>query len=106
MSVRNPRNRLVNFRLSDEEYERVRQSCATSGSRSISEFARTAVLQVVESQAADLQPVRVDELAEKVADLESRVQQFLRLLVAAGVSPSRSAMDCDPCAERAGLSRV
>ena len=38
------RLRIVTFRVTAEEYEMLETSCNTSGSRSISEFARSAVL--------------------------------------------------------------
>lgn len=47
MPVFRPRNRLVNFRLSEDEFEKVRASCALYGARSLSDFARSAVLRSV-----------------------------------------------------------
>lgn len=44
MSVLKPRNRLVNFRLSEEEFQAMHDACAKSGARSLSDFARGAVL--------------------------------------------------------------
>lgn len=44
MPVLKPRHRTVTFRLSNEEYEIVERSCATSGSRSVSDFTRSAVM--------------------------------------------------------------
>ena len=38
------KKRLVTFRLSEAEYETLRTTCAAGGSRSVSDFARTAVL--------------------------------------------------------------
>ncbi len=37
------RTRTVNFRVSPEEYEQLRQACAAEGARSLSDFARMAV---------------------------------------------------------------
>lgn len=44
MAVFRPRTRLVNFRLSEEEYQQLKESCASSGARSVSDYARAAVL--------------------------------------------------------------
>ena len=44
MAVTKPRTRLVNFRLSEEEFRTLREACETGGARSLSDFARTAVL--------------------------------------------------------------
>ena len=43
MKVLKRRTKLVSFRLSDEEYERVQDACIAEGARSISEFARAAL---------------------------------------------------------------
>ena len=44
MAVTKPRNRLVNFRVSEDEFQSLREACETGGARSISDFARCAVL--------------------------------------------------------------
>lgn len=82
MPVYRPRNRLVNFRLSDEEYEFLRVACAQNGARSISDFARLAVLRQAgsdERQSASIQ-WRLSALGHKMSELESRVRHLLRLL--------------------------
>lgn len=53
MPVYHPRTRLVNFRLSEEEFEVLQQTCARSGARSISDFARAAVLAAPSITPAD-----------------------------------------------------
>jgi hypothetical protein len=82
MSVLRPRNRLVNFRLSQQEYETVKAVYALRGARSVSDFARTAVLRsagVAESSHGPAQS-HLSNLEHKVAELESRVTTLLRLL--------------------------
>ena len=49
MSVLKPRNRLVNFRLTEEEYSALHLASGKSGARSLSDFARSAVLRAMES---------------------------------------------------------
>ena len=49
MSVLKPRNRLVNFRLTEEEYAALYLASGKSGARSLSDFARSAVLRAMES---------------------------------------------------------
>lgn len=44
MPVYHPRTRLVNFRLSEEEYLLLKETCARSGARSVSDYARSTVL--------------------------------------------------------------
>jgi len=88
MSVINPRNRLVNFRLSEVEYEALQAACHTQGARSISEFARTAVLRSLEEPSSSDAPgdARVEALDRKVSELELRMEPLLRLLTVAGVA--------------------
>lgn len=91
MPVFKPRNRLVNFRLSEEEFEKLRASCALNGARSLSDFARAAVMRSVAtgqtetldtvatatSHAASVNSAVIDR---KVHDLESRVYELGRLM--------------------------
>ncbi|MBM3797995.1 MAG: hypothetical protein FJW31_29035 [Acidobacteria bacterium] len=92
MSVINPRNRLVNFRLSEVEFDQLRVACQELGARSISEFARPSALEKM-SQAksaggpgTEASPTRVEMLDQKVAELETRVSQLLSLVAATGTS--------------------
>jgi hypothetical protein len=39
------RSRLVNFRLTDDEYEAFKWGCSLTGARNMSDFARSVVLQ-------------------------------------------------------------
>ena len=47
MGVFKSRNRIVTFRLSNEEYDRLQKACQDEEARSVSEFARSAVLRRV-----------------------------------------------------------
>ncbi len=49
MAVLRSRSRLVTFRLDPEEYAALRRVCLSTGARSMSEFAREAVLASVET---------------------------------------------------------
>lgn len=87
MPVFKPRNRLVNFRLSEEEFDRLRASCSLNGARSLSDFARAAVLrsvaglQIADDSAPSSSPdTRVSQIDRKVVELESRVTELLRLM--------------------------
>ena len=48
MAVLRSRSRLVTFRLDPEEYAALRRVCLSTGARSMSEFAREAVLASVD----------------------------------------------------------
>ncbi len=88
MPVLKPRNRLVNFRLSEDEYERLKASCALHGARSLSDFARAAVLRAVVPGAIAvfqdnaLPDGRANQMDRKIHDLENRVSQLLNLVEA------------------------
>ena len=44
MPLRSNRTRLVTFRISAEEHQSLTNACATEGARSVSDYARSAVL--------------------------------------------------------------
>jgi hypothetical protein len=101
MSVINPRNRLVNFRLSEAEFESLRTACQAMGARSISDFARSAVLERMtqhQPEGTETNTKRVLQLDNKVAELETRVGQLLNLISATGtsVAPESSADKSEP----------
>jgi len=82
MRVLRPRNRLVIFRLSEQEYQNLKTACAEEQARSVSDFARSAVLRSVEAgtQSERTMEGRVALLASRLADLEAGVKRILRLL--------------------------
>jgi len=86
MSVLRPRNRLVNFRVSEDEFEKLRSSCEQFGARSVSDFARSSVLNRIEQGApgAETSNGKLNTLDLKVTGLEARVEQLVRLLEAIG----------------------
>ncbi len=90
MSVLRPRNRLVNFRLSEEEFEKLKSSCELFGARSVSDFARNSVLTRMDQAAPGSEDSsgRLVNLDQKVNSLETRVGQLIRLLEATGGNTS------------------
>ena len=83
MSVLKPRNRLINFRLTEEEFIHLRDACAAQGARSLSDFARSAVMRQASGNGpseAEWVPQSLKNLDGIVASLESRVSQLLRFL--------------------------
>ena len=87
MPVPRPRTRLVNFRVSDDEYATLRTACTRHGARSISDFARLAVLGWAGS--TDLQATamqwRLSGLGHSMAELEGRVGHLLGVLEGRGL---------------------
>jgi hypothetical protein len=52
MAVLRRRNKLVSFRLSEQEYEALQSVSASEGARSISDFARAALCEVLVANRA------------------------------------------------------
>ncbi len=90
MSILKPRNRLVNFRLTEEEFVYLREACLAQGARSISDFARSAVLRQADRSGAGLASgnLSVDtgespstqslaELQSMMVQLQARVGQLV-----------------------------
>ncbi len=82
MAVTNPRTKLVNFRLSEAEFQDLRAASAQFGARSLSDFARSAV---IKSYAGDtdvdgLLHVRLSDLDHKVSEIETNMRQIKEYL--------------------------
>jgi hypothetical protein len=95
MPVPRSRTRLVNFRVSDEEYATLRTACTRHGARSISDFARLAILGWAGS--TDLQATamqwRLSALGHNMAELEGRVGNLLGLLEGRDLPGSRAELE-------------
>lgn len=78
MSVLINRTRLITFRLSVDEYESLRATCLNERARSISEFARSAVLQRVEAQNGKKMPLGDDlsTLTLHLGELDGAVREL------------------------------
>ncbi len=80
MSFSNRRNKSLCIRLSEEEYRQVIAFCEIRGARSISDFTREAILQLMATprgrngDAAVLS--RIQELDERVSVLQSEVSRL------------------------------
>ncbi len=66
MAVSKPRNRILIFRLTQEEYDALQ--AASAGARSLSEFARTKLL------------TSLDPVGAQLSDLQSKVARIEQLL--------------------------
>lgn len=86
MSVVKARNRLVSFRLTDEELENLRVACLMQGARNVSAFARTAVLELAEARTQREAQLldRFSAVELRLSEVESGVQrngEMLRVLL-------------------------
>lgn len=99
MPVLKRRHRTVTFRLSTEEYEVLERSCIALGSRSISDFARSAVMyrSTMLSLPRGLLSEDLATLSKQLTDLDNTLrglrQQIHRVL--GSVQPGDSAAERD-----------
>ncbi|MGD0361491.1 MAG: hypothetical protein ABSC93_11510 [Bryobacteraceae bacterium] len=62
-----PRNRVVVFRLSQDEYHSLLEACNRAGARNLSDFTRSEVLECLNSDAPG------SHMARRFADLERQI---------------------------------
>lgn len=79
MAVLRSRSRLVTFRLDPEEYDALRRVCISTGARSMSEFAREAVLSHVNAGGSSKMTLEGD-----LVTLTGRLHELDRLLKSLG----------------------
>ncbi len=82
MPVLKRRNRMVIFRLTEEEYENLKAVCTVRGARNLSDFARSELLTSIEREFQAGGPLggQLSEIDQKLAALESVVERMARLL--------------------------
>ena len=67
------RNRVVNFRVSEEEFQRLKDATAQQNSRCLSDFARMATLRVANGDGLETLDRRLANLELSVAMIVERV---------------------------------
>jgi len=82
MAVNKPRTKLVNFRLSEDEFQSLKTASAQLGARSLSDFARAAVLKsyVGETDADGLLHIRLSDIDHKVSSIENNMREIKEYL--------------------------
>ena len=84
MAVLKPRERLVYFRVSEDEFHQFVSVCEKEGARSVSDLARNAVQRLIAEchqnrEDRELTP-KVEKLEQAVAELTGLVQTLAALL--------------------------
>ncbi len=82
MPILKRRDRIVVFRLSQDEYEGLRAACAERGAASISSFARSELL-------TSLNRDRLSGVYRQLSNLESSVQRIAQILEAITLKESK-----------------
>jgi len=76
MAILKPRNRILIFRLTEDEYSNLQTACSTDGARSLSDFARTRLLGTITTEPA------VSSVEQKLTDLQSQMRIVVERLEA------------------------
>lgn len=80
MAFHKPRTRLVNFRLTEEEYETLKNAAESRGARSISDFARAAILSSVATQDSNGNSAHASGIDRKLEDINTAVERLAGML--------------------------
>jgi hypothetical protein len=83
MPVLKPRNRLVYFRISEEEFRKVSDICQSEGARSLSDLARQAMQRLISDGALTTDGLMAEKLKTIDAiiyELNQKLQQLTKLL--------------------------
>ena len=75
MAIIKRRDRIVLFRLAQDEYEGLRAACAERGGASISSFARSEVLRALDRDG-------LSEVSQQLSRLQSSLQRITQILEA------------------------
>jgi hypothetical protein len=76
MVVFKRRSRMLAFRISEEDYDRLRGLCVSLQARSVSDLARTAVIRLIGSEQGGEDPLvcRMEALSQTVRQLKATVE--------------------------------
>jgi hypothetical protein len=79
MAIIKRRDRFVLFRLSQDEYQRLRSACEEDGAASISAFARSEILKVLDRDKV-LDRSGFSAVSEQVSSLQSSMELITQML--------------------------
>ena len=75
MAILKPRNRILIFRLTEDEYSNLQSACSSGGARSLSDFARTRLL-----SSLSVEDPAMSTVEQKLADLQSQLRVVVERL--------------------------
>jgi hypothetical protein len=79
----NQRNRIVVFRLSEQEYTSLRSACVAAGGRTLSDFTRSELLTLVQTDSGGSGIERkFVEIDRKLSDLHTLIEHVSERLTA------------------------
>jgi hypothetical protein len=75
----NPRNRVVVFRLSQDEYRTLKEACERAGARNLSDFTRSEILEYLRSDAlSDRLSRRLESLEQGITRMQLQLNSVLQ----------------------------
>jgi hypothetical protein len=80
VTVTKRRDRLVYFRISEEEFERMQKACDATGARSVSDLARAAVQEFISPQKNESE-AQVFEIVKSLRAVVDEINQSVRQLM-------------------------
>jgi len=81
MVIAQPRNRMVVFRLTQEEYRRLQAACCAQGGRNVSDFTRSELLARIEAEGSGSGTERrINALEQQLLAVQCTVQRLLALI--------------------------
>lgn len=89
MRVLRRKTRMVSFRVTEEEYNRLLETCVANGARSISDFTRERMCEVMlHNPRPNGKPVEaeIEELRSKIRQLDHKVKRLARMSAGAGAN--------------------
>jgi Arc/MetJ-type ribon-helix-helix transcriptional regulator len=77
MTVLETRSRMVSVRLSENEYQAIRELCTSSGARSVSDLTRSAMLALLNGTTREeLLHIRLNEFCDQMNRLGRRIEEL------------------------------
>jgi hypothetical protein len=93
MAVFKPRERLVYFRISEDEFRQFISACEQGGARSVSDLARSAVQRLIADGDRQKEDTRLEEKMRVLEELIAAVTEQLHLLTRAQLTHGAAAAD-------------
>lgn len=91
MAVFKPRERLVYFRISEDEFRQFSSVCEQGGARSVSDLARNAVQRLIAEGDRHREGQELEEKMRVLESLIAAVTEQLHLLATSQVRPGAAA---------------
>ena len=89
MPVFKPKTRMISFRLSEDEYEWLRQTSFAQGARSVSDYARVIVSRAIAGEIelkADPATARIEQINSRMDELNRELRRLACIVEQQGLA--------------------